>query len=73
MDDHRPVEGRSSPTTQSIQEADIVLVGTWVHGVFVVGQTPWAASSIANLPAMRGKRAAVFFTFALNPGKASTS
>ena len=46
-----------------------MLVGTWVHGLFVVGQTPWAVAKISNLPAMRGKRAAVFCTFALNPGK----
>ncbi|MDQ3468327.1 MAG: hypothetical protein M3487_00900 [Actinomycetota bacterium] len=45
-----------------------MLVGTWVHGLFVVGQTPWALAAISNLPAMRGKRAAVFCTFALNPG-----
>ena len=46
-----------------------MLVGTWVHGLFVFGQTPWALSTISNLPAMRGKQAAVFCTFALNPGK----
>jgi flavodoxin len=57
------------PDHASIQDADLVLVGTWVHGLFVVGQWPWAKSNIANLPAMRGKRAAVFCTFALNPGK----
>ena len=58
-----------APDYAAIQDADIVLVGTWVHGLFVVGQTPWAAAAISNLPAMRGKRAAVFCTFALNPGK----
>ena len=58
-----------SPDYGAIQDADIVLVGTWVHGLFVVGQTPWALATISNLPAMRGKRAAVFCTFALNPGK----
>ena len=47
----------------------MVLVGTWVHGLFVVGQTPWALATISNLPAMRGKRAAAFCTFALNPGQ----
>ena len=57
------------PDYAAIQDADIVLVGTWVHGLFVVGQTPWALAAISNLPAMRGKRAAVFCTFALNPGK----
>ena len=58
-----------TPDLAAIQDADIVLVGTWVHGLFVVGQAPWALSTISNLPAMRGKRAAVFCTFALNPGK----
>ncbi len=58
------------PDHQSIHDADLVLVGTWVHGAFIFGQAPWAASSIANLPAMRGKRAAAFCTFALDPGKA---
>jgi len=57
------------PDLASVQAADIVLVGTWVHGLFVVGQLPWAANAIANLPTMRGKRAAAFCTFALNPGK----
>ena len=57
------------PDLAAIQDADMVLVGTWVHGLFVVGQTPWALATISNLPAMRGKRAAVFCTFALNPGK----
>ena len=74
-DDLRRRAGRSPASTKlrsrtyaAIQEADIVLVGTWVHGLFVVGQTPWARSTISNLPAMRGKQAAVFCTFALNPG-----
>ena len=57
------------PDYASIQEAELVLVGTWVHGAFVVGQAPWGANSIANLPAMRGKKAAAFCTYALSPGK----
>ena len=57
------------PDYSSIQEAELILVGTWVHGAFVVGQAPWAANSIANLPAMRGKKAAAFCTYALSPGK----
>lgn len=59
----------SAPDLHSVQEADIVLIGTWTHGLFVVGQAPWAAAKIANLPPMRGKRAACFLTFALNAGK----
>ena len=58
-----------SPDHAAIQAADIVLIGTWVHGAFVFGQAPWAVNSISNLPAMRGKKAAAFCTFALDPGK----
>jgi flavodoxin len=57
------------PDLASVQDADIVLVGTWTHGFFVVGQAPWAAATISNLPTMRGKRAAVFQTYALDAGK----
>ncbi len=57
------------PDYSSIQQAELILVGTWVHGAFVVGQAPWAANTIANLPAMRGKKAAAFCTYALSPGK----
>ena len=56
------------PDHASIQDADVVLVGTWVHGLFVVGVKPFALPTISHLPAMQGKRAAVFCTFALNPG-----
>lgn len=58
-----------SPDHSSIQDADMVVVGTWVHGIFVVGMAPWAIDRLRHLPAMAGKRAAVFCTFALNPGK----
>jgi hypothetical protein len=56
------------PDHAAIQAADLVIVGTWVHGLFVVGQAPWGAGALAKLPAMVGKRAATFCTFALNPG-----
>ncbi len=55
------------PDHASIQAADIVLVGTWTHGLFLVGQAPAGAALLSQLPAMRGKQAAVFCTFALNP------
>ncbi|MFK8023493.1 MAG: flavodoxin family protein [Ilumatobacter sp.] len=61
------------PDHAAIQAADLVLVGTWVHGAFVFGQAPWAVNNISNLPAMRGKKAAAFCTFALHPGKALDS
>ena len=52
----------------AIQDADLVIVGTWVHGLFVVGQAPWGLGVIGHLPALRGKLAATYCTFALNPG-----
>ncbi len=52
----------------ALQAADLVVIGTWVHGIFVVGMAPWGASKLANLPAMRGKQIATFCTYALNPG-----
>lgn len=58
-----------SPDYQAIQDADFVLVGTWVHGLFVVGQAPWGLGQVDHLPAIKGKQAAVFCTYALNPGK----
>jgi len=52
----------------ALQEADVVIVGTWVHGLFVVGQAPFGIGAISHLPALKGKLAATFCTFALNPG-----
>ena len=52
----------------AIQSADMVIIGTWVHGLFVVGQAPWGIVAINHLPALRGKLAATYCTFALNPG-----
>jgi len=57
------------PDYAALQASDLVLVGTWVHGLFVVGQSPWALGELAKLPAMKGKMTAAFCTFALNPGK----
>ena len=57
------------PEMAAIQDADMVIVGTWVHGLFVVGQSPWGVGAINGLPFLRGKKAATFCTYALNPGK----
>lgn len=55
------------PDHSALQAADIVIVGTWVDGLFVVGQKPFGAAAIGALPTIAGKQAAVFCTFALNP------
>ena len=57
------------PHHASIQDADTVIVGTWVHGLFVVGQAPWAIDRLRQLPSMSGKKTVSFCTYALNPGK----
>lgn len=57
------------PDHAALQDADFVLVGTWTHGLFVVGQAPWGLGAIGKIPMIRGKKAAVFCTFALNPAK----
>jgi flavodoxin I len=57
------------PDYAALQAADVVLVGTWIHGLFVVGQAPWALGELAKLPAMKDKLAAAFCTYALNPGR----
>jgi flavodoxin len=59
----------TSVDLQWLSESELVLVGSWVDGFFVVGQRPGRVSRIHNLPAMANKRCAVFCTFALNPGK----
>jgi flavodoxin I len=54
---------------QWLSQSDLVLVGSWVDGIFVIGQRPGRASRLHALPAMVNKRCVVFCTFALNPGK----
>jgi Flavodoxin domain len=63
------VSAAKTPDHTSIQDADVVIVGTWVHGLFVVGQSPWGIDRLRALPAMAGKKAVGFCTFALNPGR----
>lgn len=57
------------PDHGALQAADMVIIGTWVHGAFIIGQAPWAIGAINALPSIGGKKAATFCTFALNPGK----
>ncbi|MGY6501726.1 MAG: flavodoxin family protein [Acidimicrobiales bacterium] len=49
--------------------ADLVIVGSWVDGMFVVGQKPARSGRLRAMPVIDGKRAAVFCTYALDPGK----
>ena len=68
------VEAVASPITaidyQALSAADLVIVGSWVDGIFVVGQRPGRLGRITKMPALAGKRAVVYLTYAINPGKA---
>lgn len=61
------------PTTavdyQALHEADLVIVGGWTDGLFFVGQRPGRASRLRKLPALRGKQAVCFVTYALDAGR----
>ena len=57
------------PDHGALKAADMVIIGTWVHGAFIIGQAPWGIGAINALPSIGGKKAATFCTFALNPGK----
>jgi len=54
---------------QALSDADLVIVGTWTDGVFVVGQRPGRAGRLRQLPAIGAKRCVVFCTYAINPGR----
>lgn len=55
---------------QALQDADVVIVGTWVDGLIVAGQRPGGAGKLAKLPLLGGKPTYVYLTYAINPGKA---
>jgi len=61
------------PTTavdfQAVADADLVIVGSWTDGLFIVGQKPARSGRLSQLPLLGGKRCAVFCTYALDSGK----
>ena len=61
------------PTTDvdlaELQQADLVVVGGWTDGLFFVAQRPGQAGRLRHLPALAGKRAVCFATYALDAGK----
>jgi len=54
---------------QALSESDLVIVGTWTDGLVFVGQRPGRANRLRGMPVVDGKRAFVFCTYAVNPGK----
>jgi len=55
---------------KALADADLVVLGTWVSGHFVIGQKPGDARRLARVPKLTGKRVALFLTYAINPGSA---
>ncbi len=57
---------------KALAEADLVVLGTWVAGHFIIGQKPGDARRLAAVPKLTGKQVAIFMTYAINPGPALT-
>jgi hypothetical protein len=53
---------------QALSDADLVIVGSWVDGLVLVGQRPGRLGRIKAMPALAGKRAIVYLTYAIDPG-----
>jgi menaquinone-dependent protoporphyrinogen IX oxidase len=47
--------------------ADLVVIGTWVHGLRWFGVGPAGLGKVGKFPVMTGKPAAVFCTYRWNP------
>lgn len=52
----------------ALSRADLVVVGSWVDGLIFVGQKPGRMGRIATMPALAGKKAVVYLTYAIDPG-----
>jgi flavorubredoxin len=55
---------------QALADADLVIVGAWTDGFIFIGQRPGRQGRLWNLPALSGKRAVVYVTYAIDSGNA---
>ncbi|MBW3557200.1 MAG: flavodoxin domain-containing protein [Actinobacteria bacterium] len=71
------LERRGVPTTvsaitaidyQALEDADLVIVGSWTDGLLFFGQRPGRAGRLRKLPFISGKRCVVFCTYAIDSG-----
>ncbi len=53
---------------QWLSESELVIVGTWVDGLFLFGQRPGRPWRLAKLPRIDGMKTAVYCTYAHDPG-----
>ena len=54
---------------QALSAADVVMVGTWTDGIVFFGQRPGRAHRVRAMPSIAGKKAVVFCTYAVDPGR----
>jgi flavodoxin len=54
---------------QVLSEADLVVVGSWTDGIVIAGQKPGRSWRLKRMPAIAGKKAVVYATYAIDPGK----
>ena len=61
-----------SPTTaidyQALEDADLVVLGTWTDGLVLFGQRPGRTGRLRKLPYISGKKCAVFVTYSIDAG-----
>lgn len=53
----------------ALQAADVLVVGSWVDGLFFFGQRPGGSGKLSKLPLLGNKPTYVYVTFALDPGR----
>ena len=53
----------------ALQAADVLVVGSWVDGLFFFGQRPGGSGKLSKLPLLGNKPTYVYVTFAVDPGK----
>lgn len=59
----------TAPDLEALSKAQLVVVGSWVDGLFLFGQKPGRDWRLKKLPFIDGKLAAVYCTFAIEQGK----
>ncbi len=53
----------------ALQQADVLIVGTWVDGLILVGQRPGGRAHLGRLPLLHGKPTYAYVTYAIDPGR----
>lgn len=70
------IETTASPINavdlEALSKAQLVIVGSWVDGLFLFGQKPGRDWRLKKLPVIDDKLAAVYCTFAIEQGKTLT-